>query len=232
MLGVPRAAVFATVASTMDEAHVLGAAGSPAGTVVLADAQTRGRGRQGRDWRSPVGGGIWLTLLERPADGAALEVLSLRVGLHAARALDPFASAALQLKWPNDLYAEGRKLGGVLVEARWRGGRPDWVAVGVGVNVVAPHDVPGATGLRDGVSRLDVLAALVPALRAACARAGRLDAAELREFAHRDLARGRRCVEPSAGVVCGITPSGELVIDEPRGVRHYRAGSLVLEETP
>jgi hypothetical protein len=54
----------------------------------------------------------------------------------------------------------------------------------------------------------------------------------LREFAARDVARGRRCTEPSRGVVAGITPSGELIIDESEGARLYRAGSLVLEEGP
>jgi BirA family transcriptional regulator, biotin operon repressor / biotin---[acetyl-CoA-carboxylase] ligase len=230
LVGAPRVVVYASVGSTMDEAHTLGAAGCAAGAVVLADGQSRGRGRQGRDWRSPAARGVWVTLLERPAEARRLEVLSLRVGLHAARALDPFAEAPVRLKWPNDLYVTDRKLGGVLVEARWRGTRPDWVAIGIGVNVVAPDGVPGAIGLRGDTPRLEVLAALVPAVRAAAARAGLLDADELREFAARDYAHGRRCTQPSAGVVRGVTAAGELLIEDTGGVRSHRAGSLVLEE--
>src|SRR6185436_16510341 len=100
--------------------------GAPAGTVVLADAQRGGRGRGGRRWASPPGVGVWLTLVERPADHAALEVLSLRLGLHAAAAVERFAARGgggpVRLKWPNDLYVGEGKLAGVLVEVRWRDG--------------------------------------------------------------------------------------------------------------
>ena len=92
--------------------------------------------------------------------------------------------------------------------------------------------MPSATGLRDGTSRLDVLGALVPALRKACGRIGFLDADELREFAARDLARGRPCTHPARGIVRGVTPAGELIVDEGSVTRHYRAGSLVLQEAP
>ena len=62
-------------------------------------------------------------MIERPRDAAALDVLSLRVGLALAPALDAFAGSAVRLKWPNDLYVGARKLGGILVEARWRDSR-------------------------------------------------------------------------------------------------------------
>lgn len=214
----------------MDEAHALGRDGAPAGTLILAEEQTAGRGRQGSTWQSPPRQGIWLTLLERPADGSALTVLSLRVGLAAAGALDPFADGPVQLKWPNDLLVRGRKLAGVLVEVRWRGSRPDWVAIGLGVNVVTPVGVRGAVGLREGVARVEVLEALVPAMRAAAAAIGPLDQSELARFAARDFARGRRCIGPSAGVVAGVTAEGELVVETPAGRQHHRAGSLVLRE--
>jgi BirA family transcriptional regulator, biotin operon repressor / biotin---[acetyl-CoA-carboxylase] ligase len=222
--------LYASIGSTMDAAHALGDAGAPAGTLVLADEQTAGRGRKGSAWRSEAGRGIWLTLLDRPAETAGLDVLSLRVGLAAARALDAFAAAPVQLKWPNDLLAAGGKLAGVLVEARWRGPRPDWVAIGLGVNVRPPSDVPAAAALRDGAARIDVLASLVPALRAAAARCGPLDVDELTDYAARDYARGRRCVTPARGVVAGVTSVGELAVRTADGIEHHRAGSLVLEE--
>jgi BirA family transcriptional regulator, biotin operon repressor / biotin---[acetyl-CoA-carboxylase] ligase len=229
-LGVVDLRLYASIGSTMDAAHALGEAGAPGGTLILADEQTAGRGRKGSAWRSESARGIWLTLLDRPSDPAALEVLSLRVGLAAAAALDAFAPAPVQLKWPNDLFAGGGKLAGVLVEARWRGRRPDWVAIGLGVNVRPPRDIPAAVGLRDRSSRLDVLASLVPALRAAATRHGPLDATELGEYAARDYARGRRCVRPARGIVAGVTPVGELAVRTPTGIEHYRTGSLVLEE--
>lgn len=226
-LRLPRVELFASIGSTLDVAHELAASGAPDGTLVLADAQTAGRGRLGRSWQSEAGRGIWLTLVERPSDPEALDVLSLRVGLAAATALDAFAPAPISLKWPNDLYVGDRKLAGILVEARWKNGRLDWIAVGFGLNVRPPSDVPAAT-LRPEASRLEVLRSLVPALRAAVAHRGRLDDDELQSFASRDRARGRGCREPGEGTVVGIAADGALVLDTPAGRRTFRSGSLVL----
>lgn len=227
-LNVPAVRVFDIVASTMDEAHAIAAAGAPAGTVVLSEQQTAGRGRNGRRWSSPPRG-IWLTLIERPADATALDVMSLRVGLAAARALDAFAAEPLRLKWPNDLYLDSNKLAGTLVEARWRGERVDWVAIGFGVNMSPPADQIYAAGLEAGSSRIDVLCALVPELRAAAARAGPLTPAELDEYAGRDMARGRSCSEPVRGRVAGIAATGELLVELADSVARIRTGSLVLD---
>ena len=229
-LSLPRAVVFETVGSTLDEAHRLAASGSPAGTLVVADAQTAGRGRQGRSWRSEPGAGLWLTLVERPTDAAALDVLSLRIGVLLAPALDAFAPAPVSLKWPNDLYVGSRKLAGILVEARWRDSRPEWVAIGVGVNVRTPAGEPNATGLRGGTSRLDVLDAIIPAIRQAAARVGPLTDDERSAFAARDLASGRPCTDPVPGIVSGIDPTGALLVRSSDGVVAVRAGSLVLTE--
>lgn len=229
-LGLPRVLLYEHVGSTLDAAHEAAAAGAPAGTLVLADRQTAGRGRGGRRWTSAPGAGIWLTLVERPADPDALGVLALRLGLRAAPVLDRFTDRRTQLKWPNDLYAGGGKLAGILVESRWRDGRPDWVAIGMGVNARPPADLPGAAALSSGTSRVEVLGELVPALRAAAHARGALSAAELAAFAARDFARGRRCTEPAAGTVQGLTPSGELVVHTGAGDVTFRAGSLVLAE--
>lgn len=224
------------VGSTLDVAHQLAAAGAKGGTLIVADAQTAGRGRMGRSWRSERGAGIWLTLIERPRDPSGLEVLSLRVGLALARELDAFAAEPVRLKWPNDLYVTGRKLGGVLIEARWREQNLEWLAVGVGINLRPPVSEPNAIGLREGMSRDDVLERIVPSIRTAAAHGGPLDRDELAAFADRDMAAGRRCIEPVAGIVRGITPSGALVVEvglsDGNGstMTEVRAGSLVLDE--
>lgn len=229
-LGLPRVVAHERVASTMDEAHALGAEGAPAGTLVVADAQSAGRGRQGRAWSSEPGAGVWLTLLERPIEAAALEVLSIRAGLAIAPALDPFAPAPIRLKWPNDLYANDRKLGGILIEARWRGERLDWVAIGVGINLRTPRDEPRATALRDSSSRLEVLGAIVPPLRVAATSVGSLTPDERAAFQARDHAAGRRCVEPVVGRVAGIDARGALLVETASGMVQARAGSLVFQE--
>ncbi len=220
LIGIPRVHVYARVGSTMDVAHALAATGAPAGTLVLADAQSGGRGRAGRRWLSPPGAGLWLTLLERPGDSSALDVLPLRLGLHAALAVQPFAGGAVQVKWPNDLQIARRKLAGVLVEARWRDAQPEWVAIGLGLNVRAPAGMDDATGLRTESSRVALLEALVPALRHAAAARGPLAPDELRAYAERDAISGRRIRDPLPGVVRRVLPSGELLLAGDDGREH------------
>ena len=229
-LALPRVALFDSVASTLDVAHALAARGAPDGTLVLAAAQSADRGRFGRTWTSEPGAGVWLTLVERPRDATALEVLSVRVGIALAPVPDPFSEWPIQLKWPNDLYAGGRKLGGILVEARWRDGALDWIAIGVGINVRRPPGEPNAASLRDGTSRIEVLREVVPRLRAAAARVGPLDAAECSAFAARDIGAGRQCVEPTVGRVLGIDDRGALLVETSTGPIQARTGSLVFKE--
>ena len=227
LLQIPRVVLFDEVGSTLDVAHALGERGEPAGTLVLADAQTAGRGRLGRSWRSDRGAGLWLTLLERPASAESLGVLAIRLALAVAPALDGFAGAATRLKWPNDVYVGEGKLAGVLVEARWRGPRLDWVAIGVGINVRPPAGFDGA-GLAPTAQRVDVLAAVVPALRAAARATGPLTGDELARYERRDFALGRACTEPARGVVAGIDADGALLVDTADSRVAYHAGSLVL----
>lgn len=227
---IPRVVLFGEVTSTLDIAHPLARDGAPEGTLILAERQTAGRGRSGRAWASEEGAGIWSTLIARPTDDAALDVLSLRVGLAAARALEAFTGDDIRLKWPNDLVLDGGKLGGILIESRWRGERVDWVAIGIGINCRVPRDVAQARALPAGVDRITVLAALVPAVRAAAAARGALTAPELREYERRDWALGRRCSSPVAGVVRGIDARGALLVHTSAGDVAARSGSLVLEE--
>jgi BirA family transcriptional regulator, biotin operon repressor / biotin---[acetyl-CoA-carboxylase] ligase len=229
-LDLPRVEVFDTTASTMDVAHRLAGQGAPSGTLVIANEQTAGRGRDGKSWQSSPGAGLWFTLLERPRDTSGLGVLSLRIGLVAAEALDRFATEPIRLKWPNDLYVESGKLGGILVEARWRESAIEWVAIGMGVNVRLPDNIPNAGSLEPGTDRLDVLGELIPAMRAAARAHGPLQAAEMEEFNARDMARGKACVQPAVGRVAGISSSGELLITLADSIAQFRSGSLVLED--
>ena len=229
MLGVPRVETFASVTSTLDVAHRI-APSVPAGTLVLADEQSAGRGTQGRRWRSGAGEGVWLALLERVADARALDVLSIRCGLYAAEALDGLAAHPIGVKWPNDLYVGGRKLAGILIETRWHGVSAEWVAIGFGLNVRTPA-LDTATGLADDCSRVDALARLVPALRLAAGATGHLTADELVRWEARDVARDRLVLAPSAGTVDGVAPAGELLIRSSDGsVAAHRTGTLTFAE--
>ncbi|HTD83245.1 MAG TPA: biotin--[acetyl-CoA-carboxylase] ligase, partial [Gemmatimonadaceae bacterium] len=202
-LDLPRVEILETTTSTLDVAHRLASQGAPSGTLVIADEQTAGRGRDGKNWQSSPGAGLWLTLIERPNDVSGLDVLSLRVGLVSAEALDRFASEPIRLKWPNDLYVDRGKLAGILVEARWRESAVEWVAIGLGVNIRPPENVTGAAGLEPGTDRLDVLGELIPGIRATAQARGPLRREEIEEFNARDLARGRQCIQPALGRVAG-----------------------------
>jgi BirA family biotin operon repressor/biotin-[acetyl-CoA-carboxylase] ligase len=169
-----------------------------------------------------------MTLLERPNDAAALPVLPLRVGLRMARVLERWTDSPVQLKWPNDLFVGAGKLAGVLIEARWRDQRLDWVAIGIGINMKPPVGIPDAAHLTNATRR-EVLAELIPVLRAAAAARGTLSPAELEQYGERDFARGRRCRTPASGVVLGIAEGGELLVETATGRQRYLSGSLELE---
>ncbi len=216
----------------MDVAHKLAADDAPAGTLVIANEQRAGRGRGGKTWQSSPDAGLWLTLIERPADTSGLDVLSIRVGMAAAESLDRFALEPIRLKWPNDLYLDQGKLAGILVEARWREHSVEWIAIGMGINVRPPENMESAAGLEPGTTRVDVLGELIPAVRSAAGATGPLDTGELEAFNARDLARGKICIQPALGRVAGISATGELLVALADTVASFRSGSLVLEDSP
>jgi BirA family biotin operon repressor/biotin-[acetyl-CoA-carboxylase] ligase len=226
-VGAPRVVHFERTASTMDEAHKLADSGTPSGTIVVADEQVAGRGRLGRRWSSGPGDGLWVTTVHRGVPASALDVLSIRIGLALAVALDDYAGERVGVKWPNDLYLRGGKLAGILVEARWRDIAVEWVAVGVGINLKVPLDRRDAASLLPGSRRIDVLRAIFPAVRDACLTPGELTTGELASFAERDAARDAPLVEPAMGFARGITANGALVVETQAGRELFRRGSMV-----
>lgn len=123
--------------------RLLGSAPPPASTadVCIAELQHAGRGRLGRRWFAPFGGGITLSLGWTCSDVVrTLPALSLGVGVAVARALTRAGAEGISLKWPNDIWFKDRKLGGVLIELRAEAGGPAHVVIGVGVNVSLPED--------------------------------------------------------------------------------------------
>lgn len=122
----------AVLGSTSDRLKALARAGAPAWTVVGADAQTAGRGREGRSWLSPVGG-LYLSVLLRPP-GPLVSRLPLAAGVAVAEAVEEHGTRA-ELKWPNDVLVDGRKLAGILAEAASGTDGVEWVVLGIGLNV-------------------------------------------------------------------------------------------------
>ncbi len=114
--------------------------GRASGTVVLAEYQTRGRGRRGKDWISPFGSNIYLSIIWDFDTGAgALQGLSLSVGVAVKRALAQLGLDTVKLKWPNDIYNNKKKLGGILLEMVGDPAGQCTVIIGIGINVTMPQ---------------------------------------------------------------------------------------------
>ena len=134
---------FEEVSSTNDILREKAAAGAPEGCVIIAGAQTAGRGRRGKQWLSIPDKGVYLSLLLRPCWPATeAPFIAFFAALAAARTLDRFNIGNVKLKWPNDLLINRKKIGGVLIEPRINRRELEFVVVGVGINVLhSPGDL-------------------------------------------------------------------------------------------
>ena len=142
-----------TVDSTNTVAMELGDKDAPHGTVVLADRQTKGRGRLGREWASPAGN-IFMSILLRPAVPPADAVLlTMTAAVACTRALRDATGLHVGIKWPNDLMVSGKKLGGILTEMKSRGRRVLFAVVGIGINLNS-EAADFSSGLRTTVTSL------------------------------------------------------------------------------
>ena len=131
--------IFQTINSTNTYARELAEKSSASGSVILAEQQTAGRGRRGKNWVSPFAANIYLSIVWDFEQGAqALEGLSLAVGVAVKRALTIHGVQGVKLKWPNDIYVEQKKLGGILLEMIGDPAGHCSVIVGVGLNVTMP----------------------------------------------------------------------------------------------
>jgi BirA family transcriptional regulator, biotin operon repressor / biotin---[acetyl-CoA-carboxylase] ligase len=212
MFGAPHRH-FSRTDSTNTRARELAEAGAPHGTVVTAGEQSEGRGRQGRTWTAPPGKALLYSAVLRPLDERHL-LLPLAVPLAVCEAAEALqAGLECSIKWPNDVWVEGRKLGGILIEARPQDG---WAVIGVGLNLAIETDEfppelrDTATSLRGGATREEARAALDAAL----GRWVEEDAEKiLAEWGARDALRGREIAwDDSSGVADGVDDRGSLLV--------------------
>jgi BirA family biotin operon repressor/biotin-[acetyl-CoA-carboxylase] ligase len=211
-LGRPRLHLRATT-STNDRARDLAQAGAPHGTLVTASEQSAGRGRQGRTWSAPAGSALLMSLVLRDAPA----LLPLAAGVAVAEV----AGAGARVKWPNDVLVEGRKVAGILAEARPRDG---WAVLGIGLNVslrvedLPPelHETAGTLGLTPADVE-PTLARLLEALDRALA----LDATALLDaYRARDALYGGEITwTGGSGRAAGIDGEGRLVVETADGGR-------------
>lgn len=215
--------------------------------VLLAEQQTGGRGRRGRQWASPIASNLYLSLSRQFSGGLArLAGLSLVVGVAVAEALRQAGYAAVGVKWPNDLLAHDRKLGGILVEGGGEHGGPVRAVIGMGVNVRMPAPV-GATidqawtdlaSLAEGAPSRNTLAArLLDALLPALDQFDRDGLSPFRaRYAALDALAGRAVTVHGSqgdeqGVADGIGDDGALRVRMGEAVKYVHAGEVSVRTT-
>jgi BirA family biotin operon repressor/biotin-[acetyl-CoA-carboxylase] ligase len=226
--------ILTQTTSTNDEVKALALRGAPAGTVVLAEQQTHGRGRQGRTFASPAGVGIYLSLLLRPTvDMAHLPQLTLLVAVAVAEAITTVCSVSVHLKWPNDVEIAGKKVAGILTEAILPPGELPVVIIGIGINVnttleqlpPALHDRVTSLALATGtpVSRHQLIVCLLAHLEDLYHTFQDTGmTAILERWQHYGRISGRvvqfsHAAETTTGQVLGLDADGALVVQTVEG---------------
>lgn len=137
---VSRLEIYPVISSTNAYLAEIAHRSPESGRVCLAEYQTAGKGRRGRTWVSPFGHNIYLSILWHYPDGpAAIAGLSLAVGVAVVKALHKLGVREVGLKWPNDIYWQDRKLGGILIEVSGESGGPCGAVIGLGLNVYLPQ---------------------------------------------------------------------------------------------
>ena len=220
--------------STMDVASKLAHEGAPHGVVIGADEQTAGRGRRGATWVSPPGAGLYFSFIARPSAG--VELITLAAGVAVREGIKAATGLAADLKWPNDVIVDRRKLAGILAEGVAIGSPQQAVVIGVGVNLqpaaYPPEVAARATSLEGelgktvdrGMVWTGILIALWDRLATLEQRPG-------------DILQAWRAASPNAigtrvewdgkhGTTAGIDDSGALLVKTTAGVERIIAGEL------
>lgn len=234
------------IESTNLEAKALANDGAPEGTVVIAESQTGGRGRLGRKWTSPAGKGLLFSVVLRPElPMSEAHLLTLVAASSIAEAIEAQTGVHVLIKWPNDLYVDDRKVGGILTEISGEGDEIAWVVIGIGINAnteYAELPVPlrrtaASLKIASGhpVDRSELLARMLLSLETAYLQAMRSGFDEpLRVFRERDYLRNRTISVqtregPVVGEAAGIDERGALLLQLPhRHMRRFYSGDVSL----
>ena len=236
MVPTPSVRWFDSVPSTMDVAAALVATGAAHGVVVAAHQQTAGRGRRGTTWESPPGAGLYFSFIAKPSAASALPLITLAAGVGVREGVAVATGLAADLKWPNDLVVDRRKLAGILAEGHAIGTPHQAVVIGVGVNLhpaAYPPEVSArATSLEGELGRpVDRDAVLDAIVRALWRRLATLDERP------DDILQAWRAAAPSAvgtrvewggrhGTTIGVDETGALLVNTSTGIERIIAGEL------
>ena len=233
---------YDSIASTNDKAYELAESGAPEGTIVVAETQTRGKGRAGRKWVSPKGAGIYMSLILRPGvEMSQIQAITLITALAVIKAVKAVCDLDAMMKWPNDVFLEGKKLCGILTEMKAQPDRVDFLVLGIGINVNTPSGKlpPEGTSLKiagaRAVDRSRLMKAVLEdlereylrykeegfeSLREECKRASTVLGGRVR------IAEHARSVE---GTAVDIDEKGALIVRDDNGfLQRVFSGDVVL----
>lgn len=241
-----------TTDSTNLVAKKLAEEGCPAGTAVIAEAQLQGRGRLGKSWSSPAGKGLYCSIVLRPALALTdFPQLTFVAGLSVARAIENLYTVQIDLKWPNDIYLNGLKCGGILTESSCLNSAEGerYAIVGIGLNVNStltdlPHDIQQtATSLVIQTHELRSIEELFDEIREELDREVLKFEKEgffqvIQRWRKRDFLKGKMLnwlsvkKEPVLGISLGADDSGRLHVQDIEGVVHeILSGDIRLANT-
>ncbi len=231
MTGFPRVH-YRQIDSTNERARELAEQGAPGGTVVTADEQTAGRGRQGRSWTAPPGSAVLMSLIVRDLDERHA-LLPLAAAVAVCEACEEVAGVECAIKWPNDVWIEGRKVAGILIE-----GRPQeaWAVLGIGLNATTrreefpPELQATATSLYIESSVLSSQSSVLDALLASLDRRLRDEpGAILAAWRSRDALYGQEIRwNDGLGKAVGVSDDGALLVETENGREELQAGEVHL----
>lgn len=222
---------YRSIDSTNNEAKILASKGAPEGTLVVADEQTAGRGRFNRRWFTPKGSGLAVSLILRSKlSKDHISHISILGSLATAYAIEHLCNASLKLKWPNDIWINQTKIAGVLVETSYNIEVPEWLVLGIGINVNAkPSELTNSsypvsflaniTGHK--VDRVNLLQQLVRNVGILYNQLGQNSIIE--KWEERMLWKGQHVAvidsgnNATEGIVLGLAPNGSLLIQLPNG---------------
>jgi BirA family transcriptional regulator, biotin operon repressor / biotin---[acetyl-CoA-carboxylase] ligase len=228
---------FPSVESTNHVAFNLAGAGAPEGTVIVADHQTRGRGRMQRAWLSPPATNLYISLILRPASTPpSSSFLTIMTGVAAAQLLTGYCPQQVQLKWPNDVLINNKKVCGILTEMKTTGKKVDYVIIGIGINLnMKKKDFPfplasmgTSLQIETGtlVDRVEFTAKLLEILGVLYNLLNREGMQPLRELWLSYSQLVGKCVEITfaeevyRGTVMGMDNSGALLVKGEKGRQH------------
>jgi BirA family biotin operon repressor/biotin-[acetyl-CoA-carboxylase] ligase len=234
--------VFQSLESTNLTAKKMALDGAPAGTVVVTETQTGGRGRMGRSFFSPAGGGIYISFVLKPPLAAAKSVLiTTAASVAVCKAIENVTGIACRIKWVNDVYKGEKKICGILTEAvtDFESGNIDYIVLGIGINYSTPQSAfppeldavagslfgetsTGQTPERAAVTRSKLIAAVIDQVLEV---SGKLETRDfIREYKARSFILGEDILilptggpNPSRGLAEGI-PATAVDIDEDGGL--------------